>query len=119
MRSTTGDSQRLATQRSNERYQVASFGLRRGAAMPHSGAGSRARRVACYAELPRITILGTSVNKIVPGRAKTARNVSGGLRPWPRPLTCCRRGRYVAVEAEEIVRVVAVLELHQTLEVLR
>jgi hypothetical protein len=23
--------------------------------MPHSGAGSRARRVACYAELPRIT----------------------------------------------------------------
>src|SRR5215208_2861378 len=63
--------------------------------------------------------LGTWVNKIVPGRSKTARNVSGGRSTGPRPLTCCRRGRYVAVEAEEIVRVVAVLELHQTLEVLR
>ena len=30
-----------------------------------------------------------------------------------------RRGRDVAVEAEEVVRVVAVLELHQTLPVLR
>src|SRR5215213_10306841 len=70
-------------------------------------------------ELPRIPIPRTSVNKIVPGRWKTARNVSGGPSTGPRPLTCCRRGRYVAVEAEEIVRVVAVLELHQTLEVLR
>ena len=31
--------------------------------MPHSGAGSRARRVACYFELPRIPLPRTWVNK--------------------------------------------------------
>src|SRR5919107_1639548 len=45
--------------------------------------------------LRRIHIPRTSVNKFVPGRWKTARNVSGGRSTWPRPLTCCRRGRYV------------------------
>jgi hypothetical protein len=31
--------------------------------MPHSGAGSRVRLVACYGELPRILLPRTSVNK--------------------------------------------------------
>ena len=31
--------------------------------MPHSGAGSRARRGACYCELPRIGLPRTSLNK--------------------------------------------------------
>ena len=31
--------------------------------MPHSGAGSRARRVACYFELPRIPIPRTRLHK--------------------------------------------------------
>jgi hypothetical protein len=33
--------------------------------MPHSGAGSRARRVACYFELPRTPVPRTSVNKTI------------------------------------------------------
>jgi hypothetical protein len=55
--------------------------------MPHSGAGSRARRVACYFELPRIPLLRTPLNK---GKGESAGVVllgpqqKGGLRP-PRP----------------------------------
>ncbi|MGH3107142.1 MAG: hypothetical protein ACRDN7_00935, partial [Rubrobacter sp.] len=48
--------------RSNERYQVEALGPRRSPAMPLSGAWGQARRVACYAELPRINLIGTSVN---------------------------------------------------------
>src|SRR5829696_6995176 len=48
------ESQRLATQRSNARYQVAAFGPLRGPTGPRSRSWSRARWAACYRELRRI-----------------------------------------------------------------
>jgi hypothetical protein len=58
--------------------------------MPHSGAGSRVRLVACYGELPRIVLPRTRVNRPDTGRDMCR---SAQASRSPAPLCCGRNDR--------------------------
>jgi hypothetical protein len=62
----------LDTQRRNERYLVGAFRPQNGATMPLWDACGCARWDACYAELPRITLLSTWVNRLWQGHSFSA-----------------------------------------------